>query len=40
MTKVSKTKIKLRLKNKTNPDLKETIALALKNKYWNQLSMP
>ena len=38
MPKASKTKIKLRIKNKTNHELKETIKLALKNKYWNNIA--
>ncbi len=31
---ISKTKIKAHLKNKTNPQIKETIRLALKNQNW------
>ena len=36
--KISRTKIKLRLRKKTNPVLAETIALALKNKSWNNVA--
>jgi len=35
---VSKTKIKSRARKKTSPDLKETIALALKNPGWNEVA--
>jgi len=35
---LSRTKIKSRLSNKTNPELQETIALALKNKAWHNLA--
>lgn len=35
---LSKTKIKKHARMKTNPEIKETIALALKNKEWNSLA--
>tara|TARA_Y100000310_G_scaffold284177_1_gene306803 strand:- start:13070 stop:13438 length:369 start_codon:yes stop_codon:yes gene_type:complete len=35
---ISKTKLKVRLKRKTNPELEETIALALKNPEWISIS--
>lgn len=35
---VSRNKIKLRLRRKTNPELVETISLSLKNKSWSEVS--
>jgi len=35
---ISKTKIKLRARNKTNPEVSETISLALKNKNWMHIA--
>jgi len=35
---LSRTKIKSRLSNKTNPELQEALALALKNKAWMPLA--
>ncbi len=35
---LSKTKIKSRLAKKTSPELKETIALAMKNPEWNHIA--
>ena len=35
---LSNTKIKSRIRKKTNPELRETIALALKNKEWKNLA--
>jgi len=38
MENISKTKIKFNLKRKTNPEVSETLALALKNKNWLQIA--
>ncbi len=35
---ISRTKIKTRKKKKTNPELKETIVVALKNPSWNSIT--
>jgi large subunit ribosomal protein L18e len=35
---ISKTKIKTRARNKTNPVLQETISVAMKNQAWQNLS--
>lgn len=35
---VSRTKIKFRVKHKTNPELKEIVALALDNKAWQKIA--
>ena len=35
---ISKTKIKKRLKRKTNPEIVETILAAKKNEYWNKIT--
>ena len=36
--KISKTKIKSRARKKTNPELNQTIALAIKNSAWNPIA--
>ena len=38
MQAISRTKIKSNLRKKTNPELAETISLALKHKPWNKLA--
>ncbi len=38
MQKLSRTKIKSHLRNKTNSELVETISLALKHKPWNKIA--
>lgn len=35
---ISKTKVKKQLNRKTSPSVRDTIALALKNKSWNQIA--